>query len=229
MSSVPTVDYDIGQEFLMTLFLTPPLQELHNKERLIVEAVYKGTLPHDEVMTRFDNGKIKILALEPSLPEHHVVEYADQLWVHDLIGIKGTPSGEWTELDDARSEIENKHEEAEEITAVEPEVIATKTVSTEPRAKIRHMLHGSKEWNIEGLKDARRDTDGEIQVCSISGDELFYVQDDGLKIKLRTHGVCAECNRLYGERAMHNDGMDRSKWPITYLGGHCVECWPNKK
>jgi hypothetical protein len=98
-----------------------------------------------------------------------------------------------------------------------------------PRPKVRNILHGNNRWNVEGLKAARRDTDSDIFVCEISGEELYYVQDDGRKVNLRTHGVCCECERLVGVNSINNHGADRARWPVVYVGAHCIECWPRKK
>ena len=99
-----------------------------------------------------------------------------------------------------------------------------------PRPETRHILHGSGRWNIEGIRAARIKGDGPIEVCAITGEELYYIEGDtGMRAALRTSFVCTDCKRLVGEQAMQMNGADKSKYPVIYLGAHCVECWPNKK
>jgi len=101
--------------------------------------------------------------------------------------------------------------------------ITVETITPEP---VRRFKHGSKDYNLEMIRDERKDTDGEIQVCAITGVELFYIREDGRKVNLRTHGTCVECGKLYSEDAMYKSGREKSRWPVVYVGAYCSECWP---
>jgi hypothetical protein len=213
--SLPEVEYSIGQSFLMTLHLTPELQEQHGKETLIVEATYRGVWTNEAILEE----SVKIIAMTQGAGSHHVVEFNDEVWVNDLCGFHGKLNG-WEET---------AINVSEELAVVDEPKEEEAELPDGPRPPTRHLLHGSKGWNVEGIRAARIKGDGPIEVCSITGEELFYIQGDGRHAALRTSAVCTGCERLVGERAMQMNGSDRSKYPVVYVGAHCIECWPNKK
>ena len=223
--------YDIGETFLMNILLTPELQEVHKTEYLIVEAIYRGVKKHEEALEDHEDGNIKILAMMKNRLHHYVVEYAGILWINDLVDSPGMPrvvSMKKIDEIDLREETNSEETQTQE-TDMTVETETTPAVEA-PRPSIRHLNRVTKQWNIEGLLADHRDTDEPVQVCSITGEELFYVRgDNGRTVNLRTHGVCAECGNLYSESAMHNDGVSKSPWPVIYDGGHCTNCWPNRK
>lgn len=215
--NLPEVDYDIGQEFLLTLHLPPNLHEQYGTDKLVVEAIYHGVWSNDDIKGK----EVGVLAMTQDLTAHHVVEFGGKFYVNDLCGFHGKVNG-WEEIT-VNLEEELSVSEIEEVE-VEEEVLPSG-----PRPKVRFFTPGSKAWNIEGLKAARIEGDGPIEVCEITGEELFYLQGDGRKINLRTNAVCHECQKLVGDRAIQHNGADKSRWPVVYVGAHCVECWPNKK
>lgn len=214
--NLPEVDYDIGQEFLLTLHLPPNLQEQYGTDKLVVEAIYRGIWTNEDIKSK----EVGVLAMTKDLASHHVVEFGGSLYVNDLCGFHGKVQG-WEEITvNLEEELSVEEEEVEEEEEVLP---------PGPRPKVRFFTPGSKAWNIEGLKGARIEGDGPIEVCDETGDELFYIQGDGRKVNLRTNAVCIECERLVGERAIQLNGADKSRWPVVYVGAHCTACWPNKK
>jgi len=215
--TLPEVEYDIGQEFLLTLHLTPELQEKYGTSNMIVEAVYRGIWSNEKIKEE----DVGVLAMAKSAPEHHVVEFGGALYVNDLCGYHGTIEGSSYEPIEVNLE--------EELSISKEDEEEAEILPPGPRPKVRFFKPGNKEWNIEGLKSARIQGDGPIEVCEETGEELFYLQGDGKKINLRTHAECVGCGRLVGDRAIQHNGSDRAKWPVVYIGAHCTTCWPNKK
>ena len=219
----PTVRYKIGEEFLMTIFLPPELQAVHNTPSMIVKAVYRGMKSREEVLSE----GLKVIALLPESNEHHIVEYAGDLWVNDMITLKGTllPKN-WRKV---MADLTKKEPivPVEKAPVVEEAVEIPKQIT--PREKLSWMIPGTHRRNIEGLLANHRETDSPIYRCAVSNEELYYIRDDGTTINLRTRAVCCECGKLVGEDNIHNSGADRSSHPVVYSGAHCTECWPNKK
>ena len=73
---------DVGDSFLMEFPLTPQLKEEYGKDSLIVEAVYKGILDDQAA-----NGSLKEMYNRLDVNEHHIVTFANQRWINDLIGV----------------------------------------------------------------------------------------------------------------------------------------------
>jgi hypothetical protein len=71
----------------MTIHLTPPLQEEYGRKQLFVEATYLGLMNDEEVEAEKDSGNLKEISNMIQLSEHHIVFYAGERWVNDLLGV----------------------------------------------------------------------------------------------------------------------------------------------
>ncbi|MAF25955.1 hypothetical protein CL634_10340 [bacterium] len=83
MSNIPK----IGEEFFMDFPLPPMLQEQYGQEQLTVEAVYEGTLGDAEVEIQKASGKLKEMYNVLEFTDHHIVEFAGERWVNDMVGM----------------------------------------------------------------------------------------------------------------------------------------------
>ena len=78
---------DIGDEFLMEFPLPPGLQEAYGKESMIVEAIYEGVLDDVAVELARTNEGLKEMYYIVEYTEHHIVKFAGDRWVNDLLNI----------------------------------------------------------------------------------------------------------------------------------------------
>ena len=78
---------DVGDSFLMEFPLTPQLREEYGRDSLIVEAVYNGTLDDQAVEEQKTDGSLKEMYNRLDVNEHHVVTFANQRWINDLLGV----------------------------------------------------------------------------------------------------------------------------------------------
>ena len=78
---------DVGDSFLMEFPLTPYLKEEYGRDSLIVEAVYQGTLGDQAVEEQKANGSLKEMYNRLDINEHHIVTFANQRWVNDLLDV----------------------------------------------------------------------------------------------------------------------------------------------
>jgi hypothetical protein len=208
----------------MTILLPPDLQGVHNTSSMIVEAVYRGVKSREDVLSE----GLKIIALLPEANEHHVVEYAGALWVNDMIAynIPLSPvTWQKTDANLTKTEVVIPQNKAsvESKAAESPKKITL-------REKVPWIIPGTQIWNVEGLLANHRETDGPIYRCAISNEELYYIRDDGTMVNLRTHTACCECGKLVGEAYFHNNGAERSRHPVIYVGAsYCTKCWPSGK
>ena len=77
----------LDEEFLMEFPLPPHLIEAYNKDSLIVEAIYRGTIGDEESEILKEEGSLKEMYNRLDLSEHHIVEFGGDLWINDLLDI----------------------------------------------------------------------------------------------------------------------------------------------
>lgn len=89
-------------------------------------------------------------------------------------------------------------------------------------------LKTNNEWNTDGLLDSI--TDEEIVICPKSGTKLYFVKENGSKVKLNTYGICYNCN-LEVARAELNipEWVQVSSYPVVYVGRICKDCSKSPK
>ena len=84
MTKLPSVSYDIGEEFLMKVPLPEDMYETHG-DSFLVDAIYEGTVSDEELEHRKANGDIKEIYNCLNFTEHHLVSFGGNTWVNDFI------------------------------------------------------------------------------------------------------------------------------------------------
>lgn len=75
----------LDEEFLMEFPLPPHLAEAYDKDSLIVEAIYRGTIGDEESEVLKEEGSLKEMYNRLDLSEHHIVEFGGDRWINDLL------------------------------------------------------------------------------------------------------------------------------------------------
>jgi hypothetical protein len=87
------------------------------------------------------------------------------------------------------------------------------------------LLKANNEWNVEGLREARSENDGEEVLCTKTEKPLYYVRDNGYKTMLDSFGFCINCEDVFHvSHLKFSDSVAKSPWPIEYIGSWCLEC-----
>ena len=76
--------YDEGEEILMEIPSIAGEGKVHDSA--IVEAVYVGRWKSNIVDAEIKAGRLKNILFIPGAEAHHIVSFADQNWVNDLVG-----------------------------------------------------------------------------------------------------------------------------------------------
>jgi hypothetical protein len=91
-------------------------------------------------------------------------------------------------------------------------------------AKKPRILDHNNNWNVEGLREARSEGDGEEVVCPVTEIPLFYTAENGYDILLHPHGQCYNCEQYFHASHLESSDNGISSWPIRYIGRWCNDC-----
>jgi hypothetical protein len=81
---IKETQYDEGEEILMEI---PSLtEEGKGNDSAVVEAVYVGRWNSSIVDAEIKAGRLKSILFISGVDAHHIVNFADQNWVNDLVG-----------------------------------------------------------------------------------------------------------------------------------------------
>lgn len=91
------------------------------------------------------------------------------------------------------------------------------------KSKLRY-INTDNSWNKEGILSAFNEEEDQMYVCASTGIPLFYLDNNGRKYALESHGYCALSGELYHESQLRlSSDVSKSPYPIQYEGAVSLE------
>jgi len=95
--------------------------------------------------------------------------------------------------------------------------------TSEDKDSIR-LTNVDNSWNKEGILAVFDEETDTMVYCAASGVPLWYVTETGRKMQIESCGYCASNGKPYHvEHLALNENMERSSYPIEYVGAYSKE------